>query len=194
METILQQEWFTLFGIPLLICLAKICDVTLGTIRIIFVSKGLKYLAPLLGFFEITIWILAIGEVMKNVDNIVNVLAYAIGFSLGNLVGIIIEKRLAIGMVVMRIITKRDSAELVHFLRKRGYNVTVVDAEGNLGHVSVIFLSLKRSRVNEIVPSIFHYNPLASYTIEDLRYVNDPNINEHNLPRKSKYSIFRPKK
>ena len=65
MSELLQHEWFALYGIPVLIALARICDVSIGTLRIIFVSKGLRLWAPILGFFEVTIWLLAISKVME---------------------------------------------------------------------------------------------------------------------------------
>lgn len=117
MSELLQQEWFTLYGIPVLIALARITDVSIGTLRIIFVSKGLRLWAPILGFFEVSIWLLAISKVMANLTNPINYIAYAVGFSLGNYIGMFIESRLAIGMVVVRIITKRDSHILVAALR-----------------------------------------------------------------------------
>ncbi len=147
-------------------------------------------LAMILGFFEIMIWIMAIGEVMKNLGNFTNVLAYATGYSLGNFIGIMLENRLAIGIVVLRIITKRDSTELVNFLRKKNYNLSVVDAEGNLGAVSIIFMNVKRSKVKNIVPIIYQYNPLATYTIEDVRYVSDPLSLEESNPKKRNMMTF----
>lgn len=106
MIEIFHQEWFIVYGIPVLIALARICDVSIGTLRIIFLSKGLKLWAPILGFFEISIWLAAISQVMDNLTNIPNFLAYAFGYSMGNYIGMYIENRIAIGMVVVRIITK----------------------------------------------------------------------------------------
>lgn len=174
MEEIVNSPYFATVIVPLLICLARVTDVTIGTLRIIFVSKGYKLLAPILGFFEITIWLMAITQVMKNLDNYVNILAFATGYSLGNFIGIWLENRLAIGMVVMRIITKRDSKALVEALKKQGFNVTVADAEGNLGAVSIIFMNLKRSQINKVTTIIYEYNPLATYSIEDVRRINEP--------------------
>ncbi|PID47881.1 MAG: hypothetical protein CR967_02720 [Proteobacteria bacterium] len=186
MNELLNSEIFTLYIIPVLICIARILDVSIGTLRIIFISKSYKFLAMILGFFESMIWIIAISEVMKNLDNFVNILAYATGYSLGNFIGILIENRLAIGVVVMRIITKKDSSELVNFLRSKNYNTTAVEAEGNLGAVSVIFLNLKRSHVKNIIPIIHKFNPLATYTIEDIRHVSDPLVLDTN---KSKWNF-----
>lgn len=173
---ILQSEAFKLYGIPLLICLARVTDVTLGTIRIIFVSKGMKNIAPILGFVEICIWLAAITQVMANLTHIINFFAYALGYSLGNYLGIYIEGKLALGNVVVRIITKRDSHALAKKLRENNYSVTVLDAQGNTGPVNVVFTVIKRADIENILPLILHYNPNAVYSIEDVRHINDPQI------------------
>lgn len=185
---ILQSEAFKLYGIPLLICLARVTDVTLGTIRIIFVSKGMKNIAPILGFIEICIWLAAITQVMANLTHIINFFAYALGYSLGNYLGIYIEGKLAIGNVVVRIITKRDSHALAKKLRENNYSVTVLDAEGNSGPVNVVFTVIKRSDIENILPLILHYNPNAVYSIEDVRHISDPLVIQ--ATRKDKRGII----
>lgn len=107
MENIINSGTFSLIILPILIFLARIVDVTFGTIRIIFVSRGLKWLAPIFGFFEIMIWLFAIGQVFSNMTNITYYVAYAGGFACGNFVGIWIEEKMAIGTMVVRIITKK---------------------------------------------------------------------------------------
>ncbi|NCD10985.1 MAG: DUF2179 domain-containing protein [Epsilonproteobacteria bacterium] len=176
MSEFFASEAFSLYGIPLLICLARILDVSIGTLRIIFVSKGLRLWAPILGFFEVSIWLMAISKVMENLTNPINYIAYALGFSLGNYIGMYIENRLALGMVVIRIITKKDSHELVAALRSLRYSVTVADAEGNNGMVSVIFTVIKRSDIERVRSLIGKYNPLAVYSIEDVRHASDPSF------------------
>ena len=191
MSEIFQSEAFTLYGIPLLICLARITDVSIGTLRIIFVSKGLRLWAPILGFFEVTIWLLAISKVMENLTNPINYIAYAIGFSLGNYIGMFIESRLAIGMVVVRIITKRDSQILVAALRALRYSVTVVDGEGNNGAVNIIFTVIKRSDIERVRELIAKHNPQAVYSIEDVRHASDPSFPTE-ISRRSRISqLFR---
>ncbi|WP_263833188.1 DUF2179 domain-containing protein [Sulfurospirillum oryzae] len=191
MNELFQSEAFTLYGIPLLICLARITDVSIGTMRIIFVSKGLRLWAPILGFFEVTIWLLAISKVMANLTNPINYIAYAIGFSLGNYIGMFIESRLAIGMVVVRIITKRDSHVLVAALRALRYSVTVADAEGNTGAVNIIFTVIKRSDIAHVRELIAKHNPQAVYSIEDVRHASDPSFPTE-IPRRSRFSqLFR---
>lgn len=191
MNEIIHQEWFIIYGIPLFIALARVCDVSIGTLRIIFIAKGFRLWAPILGFFEVSIWLAAITQVMANLTNATNFIAYALGFSLGNYLGMYIENRLAIGMVVVRIITKRDSQALVSALRTLGYSVTVADAEGNTGAVNIVFTLIKRSNIKIITPIILHYNPQAVYSIEDVRHVSDATFPTE-ISRRSRFSqLFR---
>jgi uncharacterized protein YebE (UPF0316 family) len=164
---------FTWVVIPALIVLARIVDVTLDTIRVIYISRGMKYLAPLFGFFGVLVWLLAISQIMKNLNNPVYYLAYAVGFATGNLVGIFIEERLAVGKVVLRIITQKDTTELVTHFRSCGYGITTVDAEGATGPVKLIFTVIDRNKIKSVVQSIDNYNPRAFYSIEDVRSVKE---------------------
>lgn len=160
---------FTWVVIPVLIILARIVDVTLDTIRIIYISRGMKSLAPIFGFFEILIWLLAISTIMRNLNNPVYYLAYAVGFATGNLVGIFVEERLAVGKVVLRIISQKDISELVNHLRSCGHGVTTVDAKGATGPVKLVFTIIDRNKIKSVVKSIDHYNPKSFYSIEDVR-------------------------
>jgi len=168
-----HSEIFKLIVIPLLIFLARICDVTLDTARIIYVSRGMKLLAPLIGFFEVLIWLLSITQIMHNLTNVVYYIAYAGGFAMGNFIGIYIEERMAIGTVVIRIITQKDASELVDFLKGDGYGVTYIDAQGTLGPVKIVFTIIKRRDVSRVIGIIRKFNPLAFFTIEDLRSVRE---------------------
>ena len=125
-----NSELATWVVIPLLIFIARICDVTFGTIRIIFISRGKKILAPILGFLEVFIWLLAIGQIFQNLNNTVCYFAYTGGFAMGNYVGIYIENKLALGMLVVRIITGKDSSKLVEKLKANGFGVTSINGEG----------------------------------------------------------------
>ena len=191
LSEIFQSEWFGLYGIPILICLARITDVSIGTLRIIFVSKGLRLWAPILGFFEVSIWLMAISKVMANLTNPINYIAYALGFSLGNYIGMFIESRLALGMVVVRIITKRDSHVLVAALRSLRYSVTVVDGEGNNGAVNIIFTVIKRSDIPQVRALIGKHNPQAVYSIEDVRHASDPSFPIEAKKRSTFAQLFR---
>jgi len=165
----IDPEFFSLFIVPIFIFFARICDVTIGTMRIIFVSRGVKTVAPLLGFFEIFIWIVAIGQIFQNLTNPINYLAYAAGFATGNYIGMIIEERLAMGLALVRIITQRDATNLIDYLRAAGYGVTVIDAQGKLGPSKVIFSVIRRKNLRDVENAIHQFNPRAFYSIEDVR-------------------------
>ncbi|PLX04075.1 MAG: hypothetical protein C0594_09625 [Marinilabiliales bacterium] len=163
---------FTYVLLPLLIFIARICDVSIGTLRIIFISKGKKHIAPVLGFFEVLIWIIAIGKIMQGSTGIVSYIAYAAGFAAGNYIGILLEERLAVGVVILRIITQKDAANLIGAIREEGFGVTVVDAEGAKGDVKILFMTINRKNMDLVVEMINKYNPSAFYSIEDVRLVN----------------------
>jgi uncharacterized protein YebE (UPF0316 family) len=170
----LFDEWtFTWIILPLLIFCARICDVSIGTVRIIFVSRGKKIIAPLLGFFEILIWLMAIGKIMQNLTNVIAYVAYAGGFAMGNFIGILIEEKLAVGMVIMRIITRKDASALIEKLKSMGFGVTSIDAEGNEGPVNIVYSVLKRSDLESVIVIVEKYNPKAFYSIEDVRAVRE---------------------
>ncbi|CAG0948369.1 MAG: hypothetical protein MPEBLZ_00713 [Candidatus Methanoperedens nitroreducens] len=169
MENIINSGTFSLIILPILIFLARIVDVTFGTIRIIFVSRGLKWLAPIFGFFEIMIWLFAIGQVFSNMTNITYYVAYAGGFACGNFVGIWIEEKMAIGTMVVRIITKKDGIQLIEFLKTEGFGVTSIEAEGATGKVKIIYTIIKRRDLQQIVGIIKRFNPKAFYSIEEVR-------------------------
>jgi len=164
---------FTYILLPIFIILARVCDVTVGTLRIIVLSRGHRYLAPLLGFFEVLIWITVIGKIMQNLNNPVCYIAYAGGFAIGNFVGIIVEERLAMGIVVIRIITRQEAPQLIAELRQAGHGVTNIPAEGSRGRVNVIFTVVKRRHLDDVEEKIRRYNPRAFYSIEDVRYVSE---------------------
>ncbi len=168
----IDLNWFDLVLLPLMIFFARILDVSIGTVRIILVAKGYKKVAPLIGFFEVLIWIIAITRIVENLDNWICYIAYAGGFAAGNYIGMIIEERLALGYEMVRIITHKEADDLIPKLREKGYGTTSVDAHGNLGDVAVIYVIVSRKKLKEVIGLIYKYNPKALYTIEDIRYVS----------------------
>ena len=164
--------------IPALIFLARICDVTLGTLRIVFVSKGDKTVAPLLGFLEVLIWLIAITQVMENLSNVASYFAWAGGFATGNFLGLRIEQKLALGQVVVRVITVDSADNLVDRLKGRGYRLTCVDARGTRGKVNLLFMIVKRKKLDEVIGIIRSFNPQAFYSIEDVRSVSEVDMAE----------------
>ncbi|WP_258861557.1 DUF2179 domain-containing protein [Marinilabilia salmonicolor] len=169
---ITEGFWYTWVLIPALIFIARVADVSIGTIRIVFVSKGLKLLAPLLGFFEIFIWLLAMTKVFENLDNWLYFIAYSAGFAIGNYIGLLIEEKLALGYANLQIITQKSGIDLARKLSDEGFGVTWNDANGSRGEVTVIYCVIKRSNFKRVTEIIKKYNPRAFYTIEDIRFAN----------------------
>jgi uncharacterized protein YebE (UPF0316 family) len=168
-----ESTLFTWFILPLLIFIARIGDQSIGTVRLIFLSKGQRILAPLLGFFEVIIWLLAVSQIMKHLDNVLAYVAYGGGFAMGNYIGIVLEERLSIGNVLIRIIPKKDTSELIRYLRENNYGVTSVKAEGSRGEVDIVFTIIKRKSIEHVVSLINQFNPNAFYTIEDVKSINE---------------------
>lgn len=172
----ISSEVLTYAILPLLIFLARIGDVSIATIRIIFVMSGKKVIAPILGFFESLIWLLAIGQIFSNIDNVWSYFAYAGGYATGTFVGMYIEEKLAIGRVVVRIITKLPADELITFFKENGFRYSSLDGQGNKGKVNVIFTVIKREDLKDMIFNIKHFNPNAFYTIEGVKKVSDEDL------------------
>lgn len=167
------HHWITVVGVTILIFLARISDVTLGTLRISFISRGEKYIAPFVAFFEMLIWLFAIRQIMQNLGNATYYLAYSAGFASGVFVGLLIEEKLAIGTRLIRTITRMHAADLIAALREADFGVTSVAAEGNSGPVNLIYSVIKRSDLPKYIGMVNEYNPRAFYSIEDIRTVNE---------------------
>lgn len=157
--------------IPLLIFIARVIDVSIGTVRLIFISRGLKYLAPVVGFIEVLIWIIAISQIMKNLSNPICYVAYAGGFATGNFIGMWIAEKLSLGVVLIRVITQKDATELLQNLKMADYGVTIIDGQGSSSQVKVIFTIVSRREVRNITNLIKEFNPRAFYTVEEVGFV-----------------------
>lgn len=173
LESVISSEIFTWVVLPMLIFLSRVADVSLATMRIIFISRGMKYLAPFIGFFEVIIWLLAIRVIMQNLNNWACYFAYGAGFAMGTFIGLQIEKRLAIGSSILRIITQKDAIKLIAYLRSQGYGVTSAEAQGSMGKVHVIFMIIKRHDLENVVEIIHRFNPKAFFTVEDAKIVSE---------------------
>jgi uncharacterized protein YebE (UPF0316 family) len=168
----LASNGFTYLILPIIIVVARIIDVSIGTIKIILIARGNKTLAPVLAFFEVFVWLLAVTRIFQNLDNWACYFAYALGFATGSYIGIKIEEKLAIGVQLIRVITRKDASELIRVLQEEGFGVTSLIAEGSQGEVGIIYSIVNRRNINEIVRIIKDYNPNAFYTIEDIRFVS----------------------
>lgn len=166
---ITEFDWYVWVILPLIVFLARVADVTLGTLRIIFTSRGKKHLAPLLGFVEVFIWVTVIAQITKGAHNLVAYLAYAGGFAVGNYVGMYIENKLAIGLLVVRAIVPDHILDLTKKLQTKGYGVTSVNAQGSLGPVKLIYTVVMRKNLPEVAKIVQEAHPNAFFTVEELR-------------------------
>ncbi|MGH2271930.1 DUF2179 domain-containing protein [Anaerohalosphaeraceae bacterium U12dextr] len=167
-----EIQVFSWIVLPILIFLARICDVTIGTVRVIFVTRGYKYLAACAGFFEVLIWIVAMGQIMKNLSNPICYVAYAAGFATGNFVGILIVEKLSMGFVVVRVVFNKDIKPLLEAVRQAGYGITCFDGQGAYGPVKQIFTVVSRREVNDFLAIIKNHHPDAFYVIEEIDTVS----------------------
>ncbi|MDD4878024.1 MAG: DUF2179 domain-containing protein [Candidatus Nanoarchaeia archaeon] len=170
---LLASPWYNWLILPLLIFFARILDVSIGTIRVIFISRGLKFLAPMLGFFEVLIWLLAIRQVMANLSSPLYFIAYAAGFATGTFVGIVLEDKISIGKVIIRIIARDHAKDLIKELQKRNYHITTSNAKGSYGKVKIVFTITQRHNIPRVAEIINQFQPHAFYSIEDIRYSSD---------------------
>jgi uncharacterized protein YebE (UPF0316 family) len=178
-ESLFQTEFFTNVGLPILIFLARIIDVSLGTLRIIFLTRGMRVIAPIVGFFESLIWLIAIGQIVQNLASPLSYLAFAGGFAAGNFVGIYIEGKLAVGLRLVRIVTQEDAVDLVSILQSENFGVTSISAMGLSGRVRLIMSIVKRGDVGELIRIVKSTHPKAFITVEDVRSVSEGYIQEH---------------
>lgn len=158
---------------PLLIFLARIFDVTIGTIRIISLSRGRRILAPILGFFEVLIWLFAIRQIFANLDHLSAFIAYAGGFAAGNFVGMLIEEKLALGHLAVRLITAADATPLVTELRAASFGVTTVAAQGQTGAVQLIFMVIERREYDRVMEIVRTLQPSAFVSVSDVRSASE---------------------
>jgi uncharacterized protein YebE (UPF0316 family) len=156
--------------LPLMIFAAELCVVTCGTLRIIFISRGDKVLAPMIGFVEVVTWLFAISQVMKNVSDGCCFLAFAAGFTVGNFLGILIEKKLAMGLAQVSIVIPTGRPDLIEELRSRDFGVTSVRGQGSQGPVDVVFTVVKRRQL----PQVLHLVEAAGafYSVDEVSSVS----------------------
>lgn len=162
-------DYFSWIILPVLIFLSRLGDVTMATLRHIFISKGFKKIVPVLGFFEVLIWLVAMRQVFSHLDNAACFIAWAAGFSAGTYLGMFIEERLAIGTQIIRVITNEHILELVEVLKQNHQGVTVVDGQGAKGPVKLIFMIVKRANKKDVLDIVHQYTPNAFYSIEDVK-------------------------
>lgn len=160
---------FSYLILPLLIFLARICDVSINTVRIIYMLGGRRLTATFLGFFEAFIWLMAIRQIFAHLDNWICYVAYPAGFACGIFVGMIIEERIAYGNVVVRIITRKDPAEFLSLINGLKIRYTKLKAQGPDGEENVIFSVLGRDHLEGFLKKLKETIPTAFYTVEGVK-------------------------
>lgn len=159
-------EWLVL---PVLIFISRSCDVSLATLRNVFIARNIRNVVPIIGFFEVLLWLVAISTVLGNLHNWACYLGFAAGYANGIYLGLKIEERLALGKQLVRIFTKVDTTTLIQELYAFGMGVTLMDAKGAQGPVTVVFITLNRKDLPQLESMIQKHIPNSFYTIEDIR-------------------------
>jgi len=153
-----------------LIFLARICDVSIGTVRTIVTVQGRTVIAFILAIFEISIWITVVSTVIHQIkDNPLLIIFYAFGYATGNVVGILVERRLAFGLIILKVITRNAGGELADYLRQKGQPVTVFMGEGMEGPVKELYIACRRRDLKWILPVVSQKDPKAFYVVEQAR-------------------------
>ena len=157
----------------LFIFFARVTDVTLSTIRMLMVVQGRKVQAAIIGFFEVSIYVTALGKVVNSLDNIWNLLAYALGFACGNYIGITIENRIALGNLAAQVVLKADNNdELVKKLRESGFGVTVLEGHGREGTREILNLAINRKDLDKLKGIVYDYDKDAFITTSSVNPIS----------------------
>ena len=164
----LQTDLYNWVVLPLLIYVGRMSDVTLATLRNIFIARGIRKIVPEIGFFEVLIWLLAVSSIIKNLNNFMCYIAFAGGYSTGILLGVSIEKRLALGTQLIRIITNKQSQKLIEALRASNLGVTELDAIGSQGPVKILLVVAKRKDIGKVLSLVNELHGSSFFTIEDI--------------------------
>lgn len=156
----------------LIIFFAKIVEVSISTIRLVYINKGERVIGAILGFVEIMIWLLVVSSVLNNItEDPFKILAYAAGFSLGNFMGVTIESKIAVGLSSIQVVVNEEAGEiLAEILRDESYGVTIIDGRGrDDSKKTLLFIQLKRKKIPEAVKIIKQSAPDAYITVNDIK-------------------------
>ena len=156
---------------PLFIYFLRITDVSLDTLRVLFIVRNKKLLVPLIGFVEVSIWVFAVAVVVRNLASPLHIIAYAGGFATGNFIGMLLEERLALGLATVRTMVKHGGAELATTLREGNFAVTEMDGRGRDGPVEVLYSVITRRRVAPYIETVRRVAPDSFLVVEEPRLI-----------------------
>lgn len=157
----------------LFIFFARVIDVSLSTFRTLMVVQGRRVPAAMIGFFEVSIYITALGKVVNSLDNPLNLLFYGLGFACGNYVGITIEGKIALGNLATQIILKTsDNEELIKILRENKFGVTVIEGQGLEGTKEILNVVINRKDLNNLKKIVYEYDNNAFITVNNINPIS----------------------
>jgi len=157
---------------PLLIFSLRIVDVSLATLRMLLSVRGQKLVVPVIGFFEVTIWIFAVGNAIQHLDSPLHLIGYAAGFATGSVVGLLIEEKMAMGLATVRVMSQHGGVEIAEALRERGFGVTEFAGYGREGTVEVVYAVLRRRDLPAAFEQVGIWDPDAFVTVEEPRAIH----------------------
>ncbi len=164
-------DWFSIPGpwLGMIIFGLRVVDMSLDTMRVLFVIRGQRTAAWFSGFFQSAIWVVAITSVLGNLDSWWNLVAYAGGFATGSVVGMAIEERMAVGYGHLRIMSPRRGQAIAAAVRQAGYAATELSGRGKDGMVSVVTCSVRRRHIGLVQRTVGAIDPEAFITVQDVR-------------------------
>ncbi|MCI0397006.1 MAG: DUF5698 domain-containing protein [Chloroflexi bacterium] len=155
----------------LFVFVMRVIGVALATVRVLVMTRGRKLLSASMGFFEVLVYVLAIGQVVNDLANVWNLLGYCLGFAAGTLIGMALEERMALGFATVRIISRYQGQHLAEVIRQAGYGATIEWGQGRNGAVSLVNAIVRRKEVNAVVALADQIDPDAFVTIEETRTI-----------------------
>lgn len=182
----IEFDFISYILLPALIFLARVADVTVATVKLMFVVNNARKKAAFLGFFEALITIMALSRIMQDASNVLAFIMYAAGFATGTYVGMWIEEKMAYGNVLVRILSKNISHELLSYLAENQYRYSMMDANDQSGNTQVLFTVCKRGHLKTFLATLENIAPQALYTIEGVKMVS-----QAFLPEKEKLTWSR---
>ena len=157
------------WALPLIIFCSRICDVSLGTMRIIFVSRGEKKIAPVFGFFEVFIWVVIISQVLSRANSVVCFLSYAGGYAAGTFVGLCLEERIGKGFILYRVFIRKGGQDLVALLSKNGCGATLTRGQGSVAEIDIVEAVVSRKETKMMENIIKGFDPKAFFLVENVK-------------------------
>ena len=161
-------------AIPAIILIARIVETSLETVRMVYVTRGHTYLASSIGMGKVAVWLLSTGLVLTNLTNIPSIIAYIAGYGIGTIAGMVIEDRISLGNVVVRIISPKDPEPLIDHVCRLGYGITRLAGSGrSTSQVSVLLMVVPRKELGRLLAVLQKDYPDLLFTVEDVRILHD---------------------